>query len=439
MEQGWICVPETKFPRIVVVGGGFAGLNFIKKLKNKSFQVVLIDKNNFHQFMPLLYQVASSGLEPDNIVFPYRKLFWNYQNVVFRMAEAVRVDAGNSLLHTTIGTIYYDYLVIASGSETNYFGNRYFERYGLGLKTVTDALDIRSRLLQNLEKASITCVQSEKQKLSTVVIVGGGASGVEVAGALAEFKKYVLPKDYPELKNAEMKIILVEAGNRLLPALSDKLSSKTLDYLEGMNVMILLDTMVNSYDGSVVGFDKSAKIETKNFIWTAGIKGNSLQGLPNESRNSQNRLLVDKFNRIKSLDNIFAIGDNAMMITNDNPNGHPLVAQPAIQQGKLLAKNLLRMVSGRPMKPFQYNNKGAMATIGRKKAVAEIGNYSFGGIVAWLIWSFVHLASLIGFRNKILVAINWAWRYFTYDNGDRVIIRRFEDVQHEFRLIKDEN
>ena len=275
--------------------------------------------------------------------------------------------------------------------------------------------------------------------MSNVVIVGGGATGVEVAGALAEFKKYVLPKDYPELKNAEMKIILVEAGNRLLPALSDKLSSKTLDYLEGMNVMILLDTMVNSYDGSVVGFDKSAKIETKNFIWTAGIKGNSLQGLPNESRNSQNRLLVDKFNRIKSLDNIFAIGDNAMMITNDNPNGHPLVAQPAIQQGKLLAKNLLRMVSGRPMMPFQYNNKGAMATIGRKKAVAEIGNYSFGGIVAWLIWSFVHLASLIGFRNKILVAINWAWRYFTYDNGDRVIIRRFEDVQHEFRLIKDEN
>ncbi len=430
-DQGRICVSESDFPTVVVVGGGFAGLNLIKTLKDLPVQVVLIDKNNFHQFLPLLYQVATSGIEPDSIVFPFRKLFKNYRNFIFRMTEATSVDANNNTLNTTIGTINYDYLVLASGSESNFFGNKGFERFSTGLKTVTDALDIRSRLLQNLEKAAVTCIQDEKICLSSVAIVGGGATGVEIAGALAEFKRYILPKDYPELKGIEMKIYLIEAAGGLLLTMPEKLSQKALKYLSDMKVDILLNTSVKLFDGTKVILDNGKTLETKNFIWTAGVKGVTVEGLPKESINKQNRILVDVFGRIKLLENVFAIGDNALIETPEYPNGHPMVAQPAIQQGKLLAKNLMGMIHNEPLIPFVYNDKGSMATIGKKKAVVWINKMEFGGFFAWFIWSFIHLISLIGFRNKIMVAINWTWSYFTYDKGNRVIIRRYDEVKEQ--------
>ncbi|NQU80335.1 MAG: NAD(P)/FAD-dependent oxidoreductase [Bacteroidetes bacterium] len=430
-DQGRICAPETDLSRIVVVGGGFAGLNLIKKLKDLPVQVVLIDKNNFHQFLPLLYQVATSGIEPDNVVFPFRKLFKNYSNFIFRMAEAIRVDSDSNTLFTTIGAISYDYLVLACGSDTNFFGNESFEHFGTGLKTVTDALDIRSRLLQNLEKAAVTCITDEKKSLSSVVIVGGGATGVEIAGALAEFKKYILPKDYPELKGIEMKIYLIEAAGGLLLSMPEKLSQKAWKYLSDLKVDILLNTSVKLFDGSKVILDNGETLRTKNFIWTAGVKGVSVKGLPKESKNKQNRILVDVFSRIIPLDNVFAIGDNALLKTKQYPKGHPMVAQPAIQQGKLLAENLKRIIMKEPLISFTYNDKGSMATIGKKKAVARIYKLNFSGFFAWLIWSFIHLMSIIGVRNKVLIAVNWMWSYFTYDKGDRVIIRRYNEVFKE--------
>lgn len=424
-NQERICVPETDLPRVVVVGGGFAGLNLIKKLKNSPVQVVLIDKNNFHQFLPLLYQVASSGIQPDNVVFPFRKLFKNYRNFVFKMTEAVRVDSNSNILYTTIGAIPYDYLVLACGSDTNFFGNGSFEKFGIGLNTVTDALDIRSKLLQNLEQASVTCNSDEKKRLSNVVIVGGGATGVEIAGALAEFKKYILPQDYPELKNTEMKVYLIEAADRLLQVMPDKLSQKTLNYLAGMKVDVLLNTSVRLFDGQKVTLDDGRVLDTENFIWTAGVKGVTVNGLSDEVLNRQNRIIVDEFNRVKSLDNVFAIGDLAFLKTKEYPKGHPMVAQPAIQQGKLLAENLIRLLNDKPLKSFKYHDRGTMATIGRKKAVASIKDLKFGGFIAWLIWSFIHLMSIIGIRNKVLIAVSWLWSYFTYDKGDRVIIRKY--------------
>ncbi|WP_220270787.1 MULTISPECIES: NAD(P)/FAD-dependent oxidoreductase [Marinilabilia] len=422
--MGRICIPDSDYPRVVVVGGGFAGLNLVKRLKNMPVQVVLIDKNNFHQFLPLLYQVATSGIEPDNIVFPFRKLFNQNPNVLYRMAEATGIDAENKRLNSTIGYIKYDYLVLAGGSAVNFFGNSGFENFGQGLKTITDALDIRSKLLQNLEKATITCIKEEKQTLSSVAIVGGGPAGVELAGAFAEFKKYILPKDYPELKNVEMKIYLLEASDRILQWMPGKLSEKALKYLTAQKVDVMLNAPVKSFNGSTVTLQSGKNLNAAAFIWTAGVKGSSIEGLPSGVKTRQNRLAVDEFNRIQSLDKVFAIGDIAQMKTENYPSGHPMVAQTAIQQGKALAANLMKILNKEPLIPFEYHDKGSMATIGKKRAVAKIKNLETGGFNAWLIWSFIHLMSILGIRNKILVAINWLWSYFTYDKGDRVIIRR---------------
>ncbi|MCF6332612.1 MAG: NAD(P)/FAD-dependent oxidoreductase [Draconibacterium sp.] len=435
-DEGRICVPESELPTVVVVGGGFAGLNLIKKLKDLPVQVVLIDKNNFHQFLPLLYQVATSGIEPDSIVFPFRKLFKKYRNVIFRMTEATSIDTSSNTLYTTIGTINYSYLVLANGSDTNFFGNEGFELFGTGLKTITDALDIRSRLLQNLEKAAITCIEDEKRRFSNVTIVGGGATGVEIAGALAEFKRYILPTDYPELKNIGMKIFLIEAADRLLQGMPEKLSDKTLEYLSHMKVDVKLNTKVNFFDGSKVILDNGETLDTSNFIWTAGVKGVSVKGLPSDSIGRQNRILVDEFSRVYSLHNVFAIGDNALLKTPEYPNGYPMVAQPAIQQGKLLANNLMNIIRKQALVPFKYNDKGSMATIGKKKAVAWINKLEFSGFFAWLIWSFIHLMSIVGVRNKVLIFINWFWSYFTFDKGDRVIIRRYKEEVLENDTIK---
>lgn len=428
LEKGRVCVAPTSLPRIVIVGGGFAGLNLAKELKNKPVQVVLVDKNNFHQFLPLTYQVATSGIEPDNIVFPFRKIFSSYRNIIFRMAEALNIDQENNSLSTTLGSIDYNFLVLANGSVTNFFGNEGFENHGLGLKSITDSLDIRSKLLQNLEKATVTCLEEDKRRLGSIVVAGGGPAGVEIAGALAEFKRYILPKDYPELNITGMKIYLVEAMGGLLRFMPPKLSEKTKKYLTDMKVDIRLNNFIKSYDGTTVTLENGETIEAATFIWTAGVKGAPVKGLPPESLNSQKRILVDNHNRVKSTDNVFAIGDIAQMKTEKYPDGHPMVAQVAIQQGKVLAANLMKIIKMEPVISFKYNDKGSMSTIGKKKAVATIFNLSFYGFFAWLIWSFIHLMSIMGIRNKLLVAVNWLWSYFTYEKGNRVIIRTYKNV-----------
>jgi len=426
-QDGILCIPSSYDPKVVVVGGGFAGLNLIKELRKYKVQIVLIDKNNFHQFLPLLYQVAVCGIEPDNIVFPFRKLFKNYTNVIFRMAEVTAINSGCNELLTSIGAIQFDYLVIASGVEPNYFGNNGFRDHGMGLNTVTEALDIRSKLLQNLERAASSCIREDKESLCNIAIVGGGPSGVEMAGALAEFKKYILPKDYPELKDIEMRIFLLEGGPCIMPWLTQKLSDKTLKYLDDLNIEVLVNNTVMDYNGRKISLNNHEPLYASLFIWTAGVKGIQIKGIPSEIVTNQNRIKVDPYNRVRTLTNVFAIGNIASMKTEDYPNGHPMVAQAAIQQGKTLAKNLKKLIANQTLEPFIYLDKGSMATIGKKKAVARIGTWNFSGFLAWLLWSGVHLMGIVGARNKILIAIDWLWSYFTYDKGDRVIIRKYRN------------
>jgi NADH dehydrogenase len=424
-EEGNICIPTTNMPRLVIIGGGFAGLKLIRSLKNKNIQVVLFDKNNFHQFIPLLYQVATSAIEPDSIVFPYRKMFRKYKKLVYRMAEVNNVFPDKNKISTSIGDISYDFLVIASGSTTNYFGNDDIEKYGIGLKSITNALDIRSLLLQNLEEAVLRCIGRDKIALGSVVIVGGGPAGVEMAGALAEFNRYILPKDYPELKKIPVKIVLCEGTDRLLQSMPEKLSKKTYSYLKKLGVDIKLNTLVKKYNNQQVEFANGETMNVSALLWTAGVKGELIHGINKESISQQQRIFVDEFNKVNGLDNVFALGDIAIMKTVLYPNGHPMVAQVAIQQGGNLANNLLSTYNKSLWRKFNYKDKGSMATIGKKKAVAYINHISVWGFTAWFLWSFIHLMSIIGVRNKVLVGLNWLWSYFSYDKGDRVIIRKY--------------
>jgi NADH dehydrogenase len=418
---------DTSLPLIIVIGGGFAGIEFVKKMKNKPYRVLLLDKHNYFTFQPLLYQVASSGLSADSIAYPFRRKIGPCPNIIFRMAEVTGIDTANNLVHTNTGDMRYDYLVIAAGATTNFFGNKNLENFSMPLKTIPEALNLRSNILQEFEKAVTSQSQEARKKSMNFIIVGGGPTGVELAGALAEIKTNVIPHDYRELNNELMDVQLIEGGDRLLGGMQEKSSANAKKYLEKLGVKVWLNTKVEDYDGKHLKLDGGKEILTDNVIWTAGVKGITLPGLQANAVTKGNRFLTDAFHKITGYDNIFAIGDIALM-TSDiaYSNGHPGVAQVAIQQAKNLAHNFLAKYNNKPHKPFTYKNKGNMATIGRHKAVVDLPYITFGGYLAWYAWMFIHLITLVGFRNKFMVFMNWMWNYFTYDRALRLIIRPFE-------------
>ncbi|MEZ4688393.1 MAG: NAD(P)/FAD-dependent oxidoreductase [Bacteroidia bacterium] len=427
-----IRIPETDKPRVVIIGGGFGGITLGRALRKAPVQVVMFDKNNYHTFQPLLYQVATGGLEPDSIAFPLRKLFESQDNFYFRMAEVERIDPEENRIHTTLGPLHYDYLVMATGSKTNFFGMEGVERNSLGLKSAPEALDLRSLILQNFEKANIEADEKTRARLLNFVIVGGGPTGVETAGALAEIRRHILPKDYPEMDNEAMNIHLVEAADRLLGGMSQASSDDAVAVLEKMGVHVHLNTLVSDYDGKTVSTkDPGVSFDAETVVWSAGVKGALIEGLSEESM-ERGRLRVDAYCRVKGYDNIYAVGDVALMKTDSPwPKGHPQVAQVAIQMGELFAENLKKLLKGEEVEPFSYFDKGSMATIGRNKAVVDMGKRHLKGFIAWMAWMFVHLFYLIGFRNKVVVFANWVWSYFTYDKGTRLIIRPYQKAVSE--------
>lgn len=418
-------------PRVIIIGGGFGGLEVAKRLIKTKAQTVLFDKYNHHCFQPLLYQVATSALETSSIVFPFRKRFSNARDFYFRLGEVNRIVPESNCIETSIGSVKYDYLVIATGAETNFYGLSDVEENGHPMKTIIDAIKLRNIIIKNFEIALLVEDEEVMNSYMDYVIVGGGPTGVELAGAMAELKKHVFPRDYPELDVNQMDIHLVEATPRLLNGMSEIAGEKALEYLKEMGVHVHLNSAVKRYDGYHVVFSSGQELVTKTLIWAAGVKGNPVQGLQAETLGRASRLKVDAYNRVLGHENIFAIGDVALMEGDpDFPNGHPMMAPPAMQQGQLLADNIDRMMHHKPMKPFRYKDKGSMATVGRNKAVVDMKKFKFQGFFAWLVWMFVHLLSLIGFRNKVIVFINWFVSYFSYDKSNRLIIARPKDGVH---------
>ncbi|WP_420402219.1 NAD(P)/FAD-dependent oxidoreductase [Flagellimonas sp.] len=420
-------IPQSNLPRIIIIGGGFGGIALAKKLAKKDVQVVLLDKHNYHNFQPLLYQVSTGGLEPDSIAYPIRKVLQGYPNFYFRLAEVVQIDIENRRIHTNIGPIHYDYLVVATGSETNFFGNKNIEEKAMAMKTIPQSLNLRSLILENFEQALLTDDLHERDALMNFVIVGGGPTGVELAGALAEIKKGILPKDYPDLDTRRAQINLVQGGNRILPAMSEIASQKAEKFLEKLGVNVWKNIRVTDYDGNFITTNTDTTFEAATLVWAAGVKAVSIKGLDAKELLSRgNRLVVNEFNQVLGHNEIFAIGDVAHMETEAFPNGHPMMAQPAIQQGQNLGVNLIRLLENKPMKPFTYKDKGSMATVGRNKAVADLKRFKFQGVFAWFVWMFVHLFFLIGFRNRVVVFINWVYNYIRFDREARLIIRPFK-------------
>jgi len=416
-------VPSVGKKRVVIVGGGFGGLKLANKLCNSGFQVVLVDRNNYHQFLPMIYEVASAGLEPSSIAFPFRKIFQKRKDFYFRWADVTGVNAKENLIETSIGKLKYDYLVIASGTETNYFGNQNIEDVALPMKTVEEAMSMRNILLANLERSLTTADLKERQALQNIVIVGGGATGVEVSGALSEMKRFVIPKDYPEMEVHKVNIYLIEATPKLLSAMSPQASANAEKFLRGMGVNVMLNTLVQDYREGKVILDNGMDIPTRNFIWVSGVTGTSFDNIGSEFLGRGRRIKVDEHNKVIGLDNVFAIGDVSIMTAEkDYPNGHPQLAQVAIQQGDLLASNLKNMEKGKKLKPFHYRNLGSLATVGRNKAVADFNQLKMHGWFAWIIWLVIHLRSILGIRNKVMVLVNWVWGYLTYDKSIRLIM-----------------
>lgn len=407
---------------VIIVGGGFAGVNLAMKLDKDLFDIILIDRINHHQFQPLFYQVASSQVEPASISFPLRHIFRNKSNVYIRLANIISVDAGSNTIVTNIGEFTYDYLVLAIGCTTNFFGNNEIERNSLTLKTTYDAISIRNHILETFENI-ISAKDSEKEALMNMVIVGAGPTGVELAGAFAEIKKNILPKDYPRIDFSKLRIILIEGSNDTLGNMSRTAKAASARYLRKMGVELHLGTFVKNYDGETLQLSEGSNIKTKTLIWTAGVKANTIKGIPESWITAGNRLKVDRINKIPESSNIFAIGDMALMETPKYPKGHPQLANVAINQAKNLAGNLRKILLGKATVEYEYKDFGTMATIGRNKAVVDLPFVRFNGFFAWVIWMFLHLMLILSVKNKLIIFINWAWAYITKNTALRLILK----------------
>lgn len=433
-----INIKRNQLKRVVIVGGGLGGLRLAEDLCNSNLQVVLIDKNNFHQFPPLIYQIASAGIDPSSISFPFRQIFRKRKNFYFRMAEARAVFPDKKILQTSIGKIEYDYLVFAAGTTTNFYGNANIEKWAIPMKTVSEAMGLRNAVLSNLERALTCATEEERQELLNVVIVGGGATGVEIAGALSEMKRYVIPYDYPDMDSSLMHIYLLEAGDRLLAGMSQDSSKKAYDFLTSMGVDVQFGKMVTDYKDHKVLMKDGQEIPTRTFLWVSGVKAQPITGIDGDHLGRGFRIVVDEFNRIPGMDGLFAIGDQCIQTTDPAyPGGHPQLAQVAIQQAALLAKNIQKIAKAdeenekhpgssaqnidQQLKPFRYKNLGSMATIGRHKAVVELGKFHSQGFFAWVLWLVVHLRSILGVKNKVMVLLNWLWKYVSYNDSIRMI------------------
>lgn len=437
-----INIQRNQKKRVVIVGGGLGGLRLAEDLYGSGMQVVLIDKNNFHQFPPLIYQIASAGIDPSSISFPFRQIFRKRKDFYFRMAEARMVDTEKKILQTSIGKIDYDYLVLAAGATTNFFGNKNIEEWAIPMKTVPEAMGLRNALLSNFERALTCATEEERQELLNVVIVGGGATGVEIAGALAEMRRYVIPYDYPDMDSSLMHIYLIEAGDRLLAGLSQESSQKAYEFLKSMGVDIQFGKMVTDYRNHKVIMKDGTEIPTRTFLWVSGIRANAMPGIDESHLGRGFRFKVDEYNRIPGVEDVFVIGDQCLQTSDAAyPNGHPQVAQVAIQQAKNLAKNLKRINQGAnssELTAFHYNNLGSMATIGRNKAVVEIGKFRSQGFFAWVLWLVVHLRSILGVKNKMMVLLNWLWKYVSYNDSIRMITYATKPREVEERMKREQ-
>mgnify|MGYP000642993373 FL=1 len=417
-------IEHTDKKRIVIVGGGLGGLELAFNLVDDDYQVVLIDKNNYHQFPPLIYQVASGGLEPSSISFPFRRLFQGKKDFFFRMAKVESVNTDEKTINTTVGEIDYDYLVMAFGAKTNFFGNKDIEATTLPMKSVSEAMRLRNTILRNLELALTEEDPARKQALMNIVVVGGGASGVEIAGAVAEMKKNIIARDYPDLDSSQMHIYLVNAVDRLLSAM-DPVSSKRAERdLKELHVHIRQPQFATEYKDGILKTSAGLEIPTQTVIWVSGICANTVEGFPAESIGHAGRFLTDRFCRVKGVKDVYAIGDVSLVEGDEEyPLGHPQLAQVAMQQAKTVAKNFKAMSKGKELKPFKYKNLGVMATIGRNHAVAEISGKKFGGFPAWALWLVVHLRSILGVKNKTFILLNWVWNYINYKQSLRLILK----------------
>lgn len=416
-------IPDTGQKRVVIVGGGFGGLTLARKLSKSNFQVVLIDKNNYHQFQPLFYQVAMAGLEPSSIVFPLRKVFQKSKNVFVRVTKVLAVVPERNEIETEIGRLRYDYLVLAIGADTNWYGNERVRTHAIPMKSVSEALYLRNSIFEDYEKAVTADNAERRQRFLDIVIVGGGPTGVEVAGSLAEMKRHIVPKDYLDLNRDEINIHLVHGDPRLLNTMSAETSVAAEKFLKELGVQLWLDKVVTDYDGEIVRINDGSTIRADKVIWAAGVTGNTIEGLPKTSVVRGNRLKVNAFNQVEGTENIFAIGDIAWQTEEAWPNGHPQVAQVALQQAKCLAENLRRLYQGKTLEPFRYRDLGSMATIGRNRAVVDLPFWQFQGAFAWFVWLFVHLFSILGLKNKLFIFLNWVWNYLTYDQSLRLVIK----------------
>lgn len=417
--------------RVVIVGCGLGGLKLATSLRKSGYQVVIVDKNNYNQFPPLIYQVASGGLEPSNIAFPIRRIFQGYKNYYYRMAEVRGIDVKEKAIHTSVGTIHYNYLVLAMGGTTNYFGNKNIEYNTFPMKTVADGIALRNHILEMLERAVTEEDEKKRQKYLNFVIVGGGPSGVEIAGALAEMKKDIVPRDYPDLAD-RMHIYLVNATSCLLSSMAPESSATAEKNLRQMGVHVRNNWLVTDYKDNLVMVNNGERIESSSVIWVSGIRANTIDGVPKDSLGHAGRLLCDRFNQVKGMDDVFVIGDQSLIEGDpDWKQGHPQLAQVALQQAANVAANIQRKERGEEMKPFIYKNLGTMATIGKNHAVAEIGKAKFGGIIAWVLWLVVHLRSILGVKNKFFVLLNWVWNYFNYRQSLRLILRSTRKPQND--------